>query len=444
MVEELCENVRLTRTSSLSWLSKTARMITSLLYLPFGSRLFLFSSACVSGFLFAFIWHQYLSILEFSLSYHQPYNPHGGGGGGVLRDTHYNTWFHQFNLTRHSVPEEEKSFLHFDNAHSEATFLFNQTSVLCVIFVKTIGTTKAINATWAQHCNHRIFLGPLKDKTFPVLEISRPLNFYSLCKGFFPLWSKYKGQVDWVLFADDKTFAILENLRHYVAPLNSSRPYYLGYAVKTFSATYNIADAGIAISQGTMALLEQDFRNPTSCNHFGFARRRYDQGLGSLLAEYSVVPQDTRDARGRGRFNPFSFEKLLIPGQISTFNSFWKTSAYPNPKSALVRSTTQLAAVTWLVQGGECCSPRAITFHDLACSELYLLYYLVYHLRPFVHSPRGLGNGPPAHLPDTSSPSMLGHSFVQPLLIGLIQPRPKRSTPGHHWPFRDGVYKECP
>ena len=57
--------------------------------------------------------------------------------------------------------------------------------------------------------------------------------------------------------------------------------------------------------------------------------------------------RDTRDHLGRGRFNGYSFRKLLFPGAVSLFERYWKDSLYFSP------------------DGPSCCSSKAVTFQVL-------------------------------------------------------------------------------
>ena len=64
----------------------------------------------------------------------------------------------------------------------------------------------------------------------------------------------------------------------------------------------------------------------------------------------SFQVRDTRDHLGRGRFNGYSFRKLLFPGAVSLFERYWKDSLYFSP------------------DGPSCCSSKAVTFQVLHCS----------------------------------------------------------------------------
>ena len=65
----------------------------------------------------------------------------------------------------------------------------------------------------------------------PIRKLRAKSSFSLLCQSLRDLISA--GELtDWVLVTGDDTFVIPENLRYYVAPLNSSQPHYLGHAMK--------------------------------------------------------------------------------------------------------------------------------------------------------------------------------------------------------------------
>ena len=71
-----------------------------------------------------------------------------------------------------------------------------------------------------------------------------------------------------------------------------------------------------------------------------------------------VRPVDTRDHLGRGRFNGYSFSRLLFPGSVSLFDRYWRDSLHLSQ------------------DGPHCCSNRAVTFHGMvSSSKMYQLEY---------------------------------------------------------------------
>jgi len=260
---------------------------------------------------------------------------------------------------------------------SEAAFLFNKIKVFCLVFPTNAGAriavtpsdySSTINSTWGKRCN-RLFLPQQQDKQEGRPVVRLPTKGKS---AFGLLCDSVRTVVDsgedfhWLLVTTETTFALPENLRHYVAPFNSSHPHYLGHAMTFWNQVYNWGEAGYALSQGAVQALMSKFNSSTSCQAGGKYWKNSDWYLGKHLAGLGVQVRDTRDHLGRGRFNGYSFKKLLFPGAVSLFERYWKDSLYLSP------------------DGPKCCSNKAVTFQGiLSQSKMYQLEYLFHHLRPF-------------------------------------------------------------
>ncbi|GIX75293.1 c1GALT1-specific chaperone 1 [Caerostris extrusa] len=287
----------------------------------FQNRLFLFSCACLSGILFALVWRKYEQTVQIS-SIRNHYT-------SALRKSNYNEWIHKQNLTKKFVPEEVVRYnVMKKNLELEATYLYKTTSVLCLVFVNSHNGAEAVKQTWAKHCNIVTFFGRFVDEKIPVMKVPPVTSFEGFCYAFTHIYHKYREKFDWIIIADDYTYAIIENLRYYVASLNSSFPYYLGHPVKDFSNLYNVGSAGIVLSKGSLSLLNSAYSTADDCRFKRPPSWYFDQSIGKILHAFSVHPVDTRDSYLRGRFNPFSVETMLIPGSISVFSSYWRTSAF--------------------------------------------------------------------------------------------------------------------
>ncbi|CAG2100209.1 unnamed protein product [Medioppia subpectinata] len=306
---------------------------------------------------------------------------------GHLMDTHYDQWVGQKCIKRQDVSQEIKSFESKSDVMFESEYLFKRVGVLCLVLSKSRKSSQAVRLTWANHCNHVIFFGPFSDRKIPVIKYPPASTHVSFCHSFITAMNQFSGQFDWLFIAYDETYAIIENLRHYVAPLNASSLYYLGRAVKHyFSGVYNAADSGIVLSRGAVERIAKAFSNETVCDlnfieGIGSVSRNFEISLALILGRFGCTPVDTRDLRRRGRFHAFPPERQLVPGMISMFNSYWRNGVFLSSNDE------------------HCCSDKSITFNGVLPAAMYLTEYLLYHMSIFSthNNPLGLGNKPPPY-----------------------------------------------
>jgi glycoprotein-N-acetylgalactosamine 3-beta-galactosyltransferase len=146
---------------------------------------------------------------------------------------------------------------------------------------------------------------------------------------------------------------------------SASEPLYFGCRFKPFvKQGYMSGGAGYVLSRASLVrLVEAGLPNRTLCRQD--AGGSEDVEMGKCLERLGVRAMDSRDPHGRGRFFPFVPEHHLIPNHVDKDFWYWKYIYYEAK------------------DGFDCCSDSAVSFHYVSPNMMYVLEYLIYHLRPY-------------------------------------------------------------
>ncbi|XP_048236791.1 glycoprotein-N-acetylgalactosamine 3-beta-galactosyltransferase 1-B-like [Haliotis rufescens] len=223
---------------------------------------------------------------------------------------------------------------------------------------------KAVNETWGRRCDKMLYV-MTTNKTGPdILGLNITDHHDTLTEKivqtFTHLYTTSLQHYDWFLKADDDSYVIVENLKFFLAHLNSSKPIYVGDHFVHFSPNgYNGGGAGYALSRAALRrLVEQGYRVPGRCRHAGGSE---DIETGRCLYKVAVSTYLSVDRYNRSTFHAANPEAFL-PGENNFLSGFSATKYNTLP---------------------ECCSQLTISFHYVNYKLMRVLDMFLYRIAVF-------------------------------------------------------------
>lgn len=327
----------------------------------------LFLVGLVVGLSLATLYTQYRAIATNSAVAYYPLDrmPHAHNG---LTDD--NNHANDTNVHRmHSADED----VHGLENNTIATVLYKEVRILCWIMTSPENHKQRaihVKKTWGSRCNKLLFMSTAVDAELHAIKLNasegRTKLWGKTKEAFQYIYKHHAHDADWFLRADDDTYVILENLRYFLYAYATTNPIYFGFKMKSaVKQGYLNAGAGYVLSKEAL----RRFNDRALLN--GKGCRTHDNGgaedieMARCLESVGVLAGDTRDELGRGRFFVNTPEAHLIPTDKKTTSWYWNNMWYKSD------------------EGLDCCSDNAISFHNIRANMMYVLDYLIYHLRPY-------------------------------------------------------------
>ncbi|XP_063709751.1 glycoprotein-N-acetylgalactosamine 3-beta-galactosyltransferase 1-like [Culicoides brevitarsis] len=254
---------------------------------------------------------------------------------------------------------------------NESTINLNEkVRILCMVFTHEKNFKEwayMVKQTWGAKCTKLLFMSNVTDSNnlidVTVLDLveSRDTLWKKTKLSFNYAYQHHLYEFDWFLKADDDTYIIMENLRHYLYPYPSDLPLIFGFQ---FNTHFVSGGAGYILSREAVKIfIEKAIYDTEKCSQIDGGAE--DAEIGHCLYNVANVTfGDTRDEFGKERFFPVSLQWLVNDKPADLKFWYWSSAEYYHNETGL-----------------ECCSNTSIAFHYMKPVDMLTMEYLLYRFK---------------------------------------------------------------
>ncbi|XP_059178835.1 glycoprotein-N-acetylgalactosamine 3-beta-galactosyltransferase 1-like [Physella acuta] len=227
---------------------------------------------------------------------------------------------------------------------------------------------KAVKDTWARHGQLVLYFSSVDNKTFPAIGLNvsegRKHLMAKTSKAFRYVYENHFNDADWFMKADDDTYLIVENLKYFLSGENYSEPVYFGqlfalWGHPVLKQGYQTGGAGYVLSKEALRRFGEGSQKEIYCHKDSGGE---DMNMAICMQILGVRAGRSHDALGNSRFHQES--------PVVHINGLYGRWYYNKSMEAITMGVNGLSDYT-------------VSFHHLSPTDMYVLEFFVYHLRPY-------------------------------------------------------------
>lgn len=220
---------------------------------------------------------------------------------------------------------------------TEARALVQKIRVLCIIMTMPLNLDiKAVHVrdTWGKRCTRILFFSSEWNQTVPTIGLNVSEGRDNLTQkhnqAFKYVADHHADKADWFLKADDDTYVIMENLRHFLSSYDAQEPICFGQIFRPYvKQGYPAGGSGVVLSKEAFRRFTAHGFNESLCRQHG---PNSDLALGQCMEKLGVQLLPTLNAEGKTTFHSFDTE-MHVHGRFPDWYSQY------DPEGAKKQST---------------------------------------------------------------------------------------------------------